>query len=466
MAAEKVGRAPQPSPIQGADSAGPLLRRPMIDIHQHEHDTSPRTQHVMMHVARSRAPGVCRPLAQALRPSLVAAAGAAAAAAVAGARVTTRPATSLSAIHRGLRRSERAEFGARRLDGDISAGRRPGAGDDGRTRKALEGAASPRQQQKLRKKLRLKAADEETETSGRQTRRKRFLDPDSDFGKRSLVYQIKHGALRGVAASLKRPEAIRTAPPRTEYRPRPPAPWRAERETRGSAAPKGHWSPGRAEDAGPRGRGMTATTTRNGRTAPRDHDWPGKAEAKERRGGMVSTTTSGTAAPKDHDWPDRVEAKERKGGMMSTTIKYTTAASQFLYGKSAVKAALEEGRRKLYKLYVYGGDKGRESRDDAVILRLAEDQGVRVEIVGKGEQRLMDKMSMGRPHNGFVLETSPLPQPPVRSLGRVEEAPGRRGFGVRLERQTREEEAVNGSETFVRRRSGAATGKPLVLLLN
>lgn len=151
--------------------------------------------------------------------------------------------------------------------------------------------------------------------------------------------------------------------------------------------------------------------------------------------------------------------------MMPMTIHYTTAASQFLYGRSVVKAALEQGRRKLYKLYIYGGENRKDSKDNAVMMALARREGVPIKIVPNEEQRLMDKMSMGRPHNGFVLETSPLPQVPVQSLGKLEETPTKLGFHVQLDHQTREEEAINGTDTFIPR-SNDVTPKPFVLLLN
>jgi 21S rRNA (GM2251-2'-O)-methyltransferase len=157
--------------------------------------------------------------------------------------------------------------------------------------------------------------------------------------------------------------------------------------------------------------------------------------------------------------------RERLGKFMPMTIKYTTAASQFLYGKSVVKAALDQGRRKLYNLYIYGGENRQESKDNEIISRLAKMQGVPITIVPTEDQRLMDKMSQGRPHNGFVLETSPIPQLPITALGPLEENPSRLGFNVKLDHQSKEEEAVNGTESFIPR-SSSVTAKPYVLLLN
>ncbi|KAL6906969.1 hypothetical protein GGI43DRAFT_248011 [Trichoderma evansii] len=366
---------------------------------------------------------------------------------------TSRPA-SLSAIHRGVRRSERVQFGDRPRDQDRPKDRewlkdqdrsrdrdwprdrdrprdrdwprnrdRPGDRDssfNGRsgslTRKALEGASSPRQQQKLRKKLGRKAFDEEEDESGKQTRRKRFLNPEFEYGKKSLVYQLKHGALKDQAAALVQ-EPVRPLPfQRLESSPRR-----------------------RIESSRP-------TTERSERPRPsvrsqidRTDDFHGEVESPLPR--------------------------ERRNQMMSMNIKYTTAASQFLYGKSVVKAALEQGRRKLYKLFIYGGENRRESKDNAIITRLAERRGVPITIIPNEDQRLMDKMSMGRPHNGFVLETSPLPRLPVKSLSKLEETPGKLGFHVELDYQSKEEEEINGQDTFIPRKNDNAP-KPFVLLLN
>ncbi|KAL7799032.1 RNA methyltransferase [Trichoderma ceciliae] len=324
----------------------------------------------------------------------------------------SRPA-SLSAIHRGVRRSERIQFEDRSRDRDFSD-----RGRSGRlTRKALDGAASPRQQQKLRKKLDRKAAEEEEEESGKQTRRKRFLNPEFEYGKKSLVYQLKHGTLRDQAAALVQ-EPVRPLPfQRLEANPRR-----------------------RAE-------------------SPRF-----ATERSERPSHSIRRPDSRTI----DDVYGEVESplpRERRNQMMSMNIKYTTAASQFLYGKSVVKAALEQGRRKLYKLFIYGGENRKDSRDNALITRLAERRGVPVTIIPNEDQRLMDKMSMGRPHNGFVLETSPLPRLPVKSLGRLEEIPGKLGFHVELDYQSKEEEVINGQDTFIPRKNDNAP-KPFVLLLN
>ncbi|UKZ73030.1 hypothetical protein TrVFT333_000669 [Trichoderma virens FT-333] len=349
----------------------------------------------------------------------------------------SRPAT-LSAIHRGVRRSERVQFGDQYRDRDSSGGDR----SDRLTRRALEGAASPRQQQKLRKKLGRKAAEEEDEESGRETRRKRFLNPESDYGKKSLVYQLKHGAFKDQAAALVQ-EPVRPLPyQRLETSPR-----------RRTESPR-------------------FVSERSERPFYSDRRSVGRSERPPYSDRRSVERSVGRSSDRPFDRRDDTDVdvetpqpRERRNQMMAMNIKYTTAASQFLYGKSVVKAALEQGRRKLYKLFIYGGENRKDSKDNAVITRLAERRRVPITIIPNEDQRLMDKMSMGRPHNGFVLETSPLPRLPVKSLGRLEETLGKLGFHVELNHQSKEEEDINGHDTFIPRKNNNAP-KPFVLLLN
>lgn len=167
------------------------------------------------------------------------------------------------------------------------------------------------------------------------------------------------------------------------------------------------------------------------------------------------------------------------------SIPYTTPASEFLYGTSVVTSALLASRRKLYRLYIYDGD-NREVRDqDSRIRRLALDRDVVVERVQGSWLRLMDKTSTGRPHNvrlesssfsaqqhpsiltlklkGYILEASPIPQLPVVGLRSVENRQGE--FHVLLNHQTREDEAINGTNTEIKYEAQFPR-YPLVLLLD
>ncbi|RGP65509.1 rrna methyltransferase mitochondrial [Fusarium sporotrichioides] len=348
---------------------------------------------------------------------------------------------------------------------------------------------------KLRKKDEEKKAQEEREADGtaRRTRRKRFADPETEFGSRSLVHRMKYGDLKEVADKLQvkqpiQPRSFRQASrdralefgdqdgtPRSERRPERPQQQfdRSEQET------------GRPERRFDRSdRQFDRSDRRPDRPQQQFDRSDRQFDRSDRRPDRWSDKppqrfdNSDRSAPRrDNDRNDRwnsqgedssdVYAVERaqRNGMMAMTVKYTTAASQFLYGRSVVKAALEQNRRKLYNLYIYGGENRMDNKDNTIMTRMAEKHGVPITIVPTHEQRIMDKMSMGRPHNGFVLEASPLPQLPIKSLGKLEESPGRLGFHVDLDYQTREEASVNGTDTFTRR-SNDVTPKPFVLLLN
>lgn len=384
---------------------------------------------------------------------------------------------SLSAIHRGIRRSERAQFPDSRSSERSEPwrnGRDQRYDQIGRTNKALEGAASARQQQKLRKKLDRKASeDDEDDEIGRQTRRKRFLDPEFSFGKRSLVYQLKHGTLKDTAASLDLQEPVRPRqfqrsdnPPRRNYR--------DEQPRRQSSNYQENRSPMRRDDAQPRRDYRDVQPRRQSshyQERRLDMDREGNSSRRNYRDVEPyrhSSNYQERRSDMERDEDDSVDdamARPRRRGMMPMTITYTTAASQFLYGRSVVKAALQQARRQLYKLYVYGGENRRDAKENDVMMNLAKARGVSVTIVPNEDQRLMDKMSMGRPHNGFVLETSPLPQLPVKALGKLEESPSKLGFNIELDHQTLEEKAVNGENQFVSKANNS-TAKPFVLLLH
>lgn len=353
------------------------------------------------------------------------------------------------------------------------------------------GTRNWRQEQKLRKKLRKKdeekKAQEEREADGtsRRTRRRRFADPENEFGNRSLVQRMKYGDLKEVADSLQVQQPVR---PRTFNA--------ARREFRDNdnGSPKHER---RFERSDERPEKSQQQFDRSERRPERQFDRSDKPQQRFDRSDRPQQRFDRPERRFDHSdrpqqsfdrfdrsaprqdgarsdrWNDQADddgdafsaRRGKKKEMMAMNVKYTTAASQFLYGRSVVKAALEQNRRQLYNLYIYGGENRRDSKDNTIMTRLAEKHKVPITIVPNDEQRIMDKMSMGRPHNGFVLEASPLPQLPIKSLGKLEESTGRLGFHVDLDFQTKEEAAVNGSDTFVRR-SNDVMPKPFVLLLN
>ena len=83
---------------------------------------------------------------------------------------------------------------------------------------------------------------------------------------------------------------------------------------------------------------------------------------------------------------------------------YTTPASEFLYGASAVSAALRFSGRKFYKFYSYDGPDRVDQRQDESMRGLARSKGVEVMRVRGEWLRLLDTMSRGRPHNVSLNE--------------------------------------------------------------
>ncbi|MCJ1385662.1 hypothetical protein MMC17_008785 [Xylographa soralifera] len=144
-------------------------------------------------------------------------------------------------------------------------------------------------------------------------------------------------------------------------------------------------------------------------------------------------------APKESELPI---SNLPKDGPIS--IPYTTPASEFLYGTSVVLAALASPLRKLYKLYIYAGTHREAADADARTEKLAIRRNVPIVRVQHAFLRLMDKMSGGRPHNGYILEASPLPKLPAASLLPVSHtnAP----LALALDHQSREDAAINGTD--------------------
>jgi 21S rRNA (GM2251-2'-O)-methyltransferase len=138
--------------------------------------------------------------------------------------------------------------------------------------------------------------------------------------------------------------------------------------------------------------------------------------------------------------PDRVKEHVK----VPPSVPYTTPASEFIYGTSVVEAAIRCTRRQLYKLYIYQSAAEDLSPAKVAIRKLALSRGLQVKIASGGWDQLLDKMSAGRPHNGCVLEASPLPKLPVISFERVEPPMAGHYFSVTRGSQSREEAVVNG----------------------
>lgn len=152
-----------------------------------------------------------------------------------------------------------------------------------------------------------------------------------------------------------------------------------------------------------------------------------------------------SARSRAHRVSDSMPERVKDNVKVPDSIPYTSPASEFIYGTGAVEAALRCSRRQLYKLYLYQGAGEELSPAKVALRKLALSKNIGIKLAFAGWDRLLDKMSAGRPHNGCILEASPLPKLPVRGLHPVT-AVGESHFRVELAPQTREEAAVNGTD--------------------
>lgn len=152
-----------------------------------------------------------------------------------------------------------------------------------------------------------------------------------------------------------------------------------------------------------------------------------------------------TVKPGVHRITESMPERVKETVKVPLTIPYTTPASEFIYGTSAVEAALRCSRRQLYKLYIYQ-TMGEELNATKITMRkLAMSKNVPIKMAFAEWDRMMDKMSAGRPHNGCILEASPLPKLPVAAFQAVPSI-SEEYFRTELAPQTREEAAVNGTD--------------------
>jgi 21S rRNA (GM2251-2'-O)-methyltransferase len=317
-------------------------------------------------------------------------------------------------------------------------------------------AAALRERRRKLEKLR-KEKTARGDDLGRQSRRKRFYNSETEFGKDSLVYKLQADTKEATDPFSKISDKLRTFPTGDRKNQRPRTNRDAERSQSPRSIDSHRGKPLFRQD------GQRRRVTRAGLRSQQDSHY--SRDGDRPRTGFREDQGRRKEESTEESREADLQAALRRKGMIPMTVKYTTAASQFLYGKSVVKAALAQNRRQLYNLYVHASDDRKDSKDHVELTSLAKSRGVPITNITKDRQRLMDKMSMGRPHNGFVLEASPLPQLPITSLGKLEQTPSKLGFHVELAHQTKEEEAINGRDTFIPRAS-SVTPKPFVLLLH
>jgi 21S rRNA (GM2251-2'-O)-methyltransferase len=177
---------------------------------------------------------------------------------------------------------------------------------------------------------------------------------------------------------------------------------------------------------------------------------------------LKSAERSTQGRDKNEQKSERIQADKDDG--MPIAIPYSTAASQFLYGTNVVLAALRAQRRKLYRLYVRPSSRNSDDQPDQsrqTIDRLAKKS--RIPLERHPSLQLLDRLSEGRPHNGLVLEASPLPFPPVLGLGRPNERAST--MPLTLDQQSAEDTAINGTP-YALPSSTTSRRRPFVVMLD
>ena len=414
--------------------------------------------------------------------------------------VFKRDASRLSAIHHGLRRSDKI---------------RPQGAKEIRRSPAEEEYLSPEERRHQRAVARRnpitykirKGKKDITEEPGppRKSKASRFADTRDPFGKRSLVKKFRSGELFEEIEDLERSKGGRKQQgPRDGHlqhddfvrqmmagEPEAHDNLRKKESSRSYDAPRAGrsrssaWgerdhSDRRAPAVRDRGDRFDRSD-RGERVNRRSPDVPGNDEGRspasrssyrhERTRSDESTSESPyrshrSTRPDDTNEANDAASRKPRRQDAPVSLPYTTAASQFLYGTSTVEAALATSRRKLYKLYIYKG-KDRRSKSlekDRFIGELARKRGVAVEYVDEGAITMLNKMSGSRPHNGYVLEASPLPQMPIKALREVSEGGSEPGFRVAIGHQSYEETQINGTSEFVPTKPSPR--KPLVLMVD
>lgn len=84
--------------------------------------------------------------------------------------------------------------------------------------------------------------------------------------------------------------------------------------------------------------------------------------------------------------------------------------SDMLFGASAVQAALQSKKRSFQQLYTFGDHELKQ-------LITGGAQKLEIDCIEVDNRGVLNNFTASRPHNGFVLECSPLPEINVSCLG-------------------------------------------------
>jgi len=410
--------------------------------------------------------------------------------------------STLSAIHRGLRDSQKARpQGFQALEAASSRGRN-GRQTTSRQRRDPDWKAPGYTIKKGKKDITDKGPQP-------KSRRTRFNDPTESFGKRSQVWQIKHGSLRSEMEKLLR--ADEGSQPRKDNFRELTRRDQARGDGSGDRSRRVGFGDRTSKDSfGDRRRNFGASRpdqsdrsrlagdrprterprvfTRDTSRGQREGDdnfrssrqipaggWRRDATKQEPQASPSYESSSISEQSRDQATTEKTDLdsypKSRPtvrdtDNDIPIRIHHTTAASQFLYGRFAIRAALMQGKRQIYRLYIYSGDDRSRVSQDIAYAEMAKKHGALVcPVTTRQGLNMMDKMAGHRPHNGYILEVSPLPQLPVKALSYMTEEGTQKGFRVELNHQSAEDANINGTETFIA--CNLPTGRyPLVILLD
>ncbi|KAI7838907.1 hypothetical protein COHA_007313, partial [Chlorella ohadii] len=142
------------------------------------------------------------------------------------------------------------------------------------------------------------------------------------------------------------------------------------------------------------------------------------------RGGQERGGWRGREERSGGSWGDN---KERSGGSWRGGGLRQFWVGDVLYGVSPVLAALQAGRREVHTLYLQDGMDLSKRKDKGAIQaakKRAEELGARVEYASKHD---LNMVADNRPHQGVVLDCSPLEFEPLPSLPDAPEGPAAGG---------------------------------------
>lgn len=153
---------------------------------------------------------------------------------------------------------------------------------------------------------------------------------------------------------------------------------------------------------------------------PNDARWP---EIKNRFNRYDVRRDEGRGSNAAYQNWNRQESWGRKTWQEATESSVPRMVGEVVYGVSPVLAALSAGRRELYALYVQEGldlssnnKKKKDKKGFERVLKLSEKLGLDIKETSKHD---LNMVADNRPHQGLVLDASPLELVKVKELDKV-----------------------------------------------